>query len=225
MCLWSVAFQRSSSSLSFLRWWLIDHASNLLWRAGVEINVVLKRRWLSRNIAFCNLGWWKNHCLETPWLKTYIFVPLFTLVHVHVRWSQQTHAVSQRTRGHQLHVFTGTYNNLMLYSLGVMAARSLYISGGQEASAFDWDGCDVMVDGEVILFFLFMAVMDDRWDRWLIFVVFQKVFGWLVIGGGWSWSVTGIATRCVPEAKYPGSGSGSGYFEEPGYLLIQRRAL
>jgi hypothetical protein len=35
----------------------------------------------------------------------------------------------------------------------------------------------------------------------------------------------GFATRCIPEAKYPGSGSGSGYFEVPGYLLIQRRAL
>jgi hypothetical protein len=37
--------------------------------------------------------------------------------------------------------------------------------------------------------------------------------------------LAGIATRFGPEAKYPGSGSGSGYFEVPGYLLIQRRVL
>jgi hypothetical protein len=38
-------------------------------------------------------------------------------------------------------------------------------------------------------------------------------------------SEAGIATRFGPEVKYPGSGSGSGYFEVPGYLLIQRRVL
>jgi hypothetical protein len=41
----------------------------------------------------------------------------------------------------------------------------------------------------------------------------------------WEHIQPGIATRFGPEAKYPGSGSGSGYFEVPRYLLIQRRVL